>query len=102
MIDWADKGPSTKFTEDHYFATMQKALAMEKHVQDQSAVMDKYDPEKKIALIVDEWGGWYEVEPGTNPGFLYQQNTMRDAMIAGTTLNTVSYTHLTLPTILLV
>ena len=87
VIDWADKGPSTKFTEDHYFATMQKALAMEKHVQDHSAVMDKYDPEKKIALIVDEWGGWYEVEPGTNPGFLYQQNTMRDAMIAGTTLN---------------
>jgi alpha-N-arabinofuranosidase len=49
--------------------------------------MDKYDPEKKIALVVDEWGGWYDVEPGTNPGFLYQQNTMRDAMIAGVTLN---------------
>ena len=49
--------------------------------------MDKYDPEKTVGLIVDEWGGWYEVEPETNPGFLYQQNTMRDAMIAGTTLN---------------
>lgn len=49
--------------------------------------MDKYDPENKVALIVDEWGGWYDVEEGTNPGFLYQQNTMRDAMIAGTTLN---------------
>jgi alpha-N-arabinofuranosidase len=49
--------------------------------------MDKYDPQKKVALVVDEWGGWYDVEPETNPGFLYQQNTMRDAMIAGVTLN---------------
>ena len=49
--------------------------------------MDKYDPKKKIALVVDEWGGWYNVEARTNPGFLYQQNTMRDAMIAGVTLN---------------
>jgi alpha-N-arabinofuranosidase len=49
--------------------------------------MDKYDPAKRVALIVDEWGGWYNVEPETNPGFLYQQNTMRDAMIAGVTLN---------------
>jgi len=49
--------------------------------------MDKYDPNKNVALVVDEWGGWYDVEQGTNPGFLYQQNTMRDAMIAGVTLN---------------
>jgi alpha-N-arabinofuranosidase len=49
--------------------------------------MDKYDPAKKVALVVDEWGGWYDVEPGTNGAFLYQQNTMRDAMIAGITLN---------------
>jgi len=87
VLSWTDKGPSTEFTEDHYFATMQKAIAMDKHIRDHGAIMDKYDPEKKVALIVDEWGGWYEVEPGTNPGFLYQQNTMRDAMIAGTTLN---------------
>src|SRR5690606_7369659 len=51
------------------------------------AVMEKYDPENKVALVVDEWGGWYNVEEGTNPGFLYQQNTMRDAMIAGMNLN---------------
>lgn len=49
--------------------------------------MDKYDPQKKVALIVDEWGGWYDVEPGTNGAFLYQQNSMRDAMIAGLSLN---------------
>ncbi|MFK7984210.1 MAG: alpha-N-arabinofuranosidase [Saprospiraceae bacterium] len=88
VFSWGEKGPSTAFTEDHYFLTMQKALAIEDHIKAHSRVMDKYDPQKTIGLIVDEWGGWYEVEPGTNPGFLYQQNTMRDAMIAGTTLNT--------------
>ena len=87
VLSWTDKGPSTEFTEDHYFATMQKALAMDTHIQKHSNIMDKYDPEKTVGLIVDEWGGWYDVEPETNPGFLYQQNTMRDAMIAGTTLN---------------
>jgi alpha-N-arabinofuranosidase len=60
---------------------------MEELITKHSAIMDKYDPKKEIALFVDEWGGWYDVEPGTNPGFLYQQNTMRDAMLAGVTLN---------------
>lgn len=87
VTNWEDKGPSTEFSEEQYFATMQKALWMDELIEKHSAVMDKYDPEKKIGLVVDEWGGWYEVEPGTNPGFLYQQNTMRDAMIAGGTLN---------------
>lgn len=49
--------------------------------------MDKYDPDKKVALVVDEWGVWTDVEPGTNPGFLYQQNSLRDALLAATTLN---------------
>ncbi len=87
VIDWSAKGPATGFTEEQYFTTMQRALFMDELITKHSAIMDKYDPEKKIALVVDEWGGWYEVEPGTNPGFLYQQNTMRDAMIAGATLN---------------
>lgn len=87
VISWSKKGPSTTFTEQEYFTTMKRALQMEELVQKHSAIMDKYDPQKKKALIVDEWGGWYEVEPGTNGAFLYQQNTMRDAMIAGTTLN---------------
>ena len=56
---------------------------MDELVTKHSAIMDKYDPKKKIALVVDEWGGWYDVEPGTNGAFLFQQNTMRDAMIAG-------------------
>ena len=87
VLAWNDKGSATSFTEKQYFKTLQKALFMDSLVINHSAIMDKYDPEKKIALVVDEWGGWYNVEPGTNPGFLFQQNTMRDAMIAGVTLN---------------
>ncbi len=87
VTNWQKKGPSTEFDEKQYFGTMKQALFMEELVQKHSAIMDKYDPKKKVALVVDEWGGWYEVEPGTNPGFLYQQNTIRDAMIAGVTLN---------------
>ena len=87
VIDWNKKGSATDFTEQQYFTTMQRALQMDELVTRHSAIMDKYDPEKNTALVVDEWGGWYNVEPGTNPGFLYQQNTMRDAMIAATTLN---------------
>ncbi len=87
VIDWSKKGSATNFSEELYFKTMKTALDMEEFVTRHSTIMDKYDPKKKVALVVDEWGGWYDVEPGTNPGFLYQQNTMRDAMIAGTTLN---------------
>lgn len=87
VIDWGAKGPARDFSEQQYFKTMESALFMDELVTRHSAIMDKYDPEQRVALVVDEWGGWYEVEPGTNPGFLYQQNTMRDAMIAGTTLN---------------
>jgi alpha-L-arabinofuranosidase len=86
-VDWDKKGSATDFTEQQYFATMKSALLMDELVQKHSAIMEKYDPQNKVALIVDEWGGWYDVEPATNPGFLYQQNTMRDAMIAGVTLN---------------
>lgn len=87
IIDWKNKGSATDFTEQQYFDIMKSALQMDELVTKHSAIMDKYDPQKKVALVVDEWGGWYNVEPGTNPGFLYQQNTMRDAMIAGATLN---------------
>lgn len=89
VLSWGDgkKGSATQFTDEEYFKTMRQALLMDELIEKHAAVMDKYDPEKKIALIVDEWGGWYNVEPGTNPGFLYQQNTMRDAVLAGATLN---------------
>jgi alpha-N-arabinofuranosidase len=87
FVEWDNKGPATGFTEDQYFKTIERALFMDTLVINHSAIMDKYDPQKRIALVVDEWGGWYNVEPNTNPAFLYQQNTMRDAMIAGVTLN---------------
>ncbi|MBC3785634.1 alpha-N-arabinofuranosidase [Spirosoma utsteinense] len=89
VLSWGEgkKGSATQFPDEEYFKTMQQALLMDELIEKHSAVMDKYDPEKKVALIVDEWGGWYNVEPGTNPGFLYQQNTMRDAVLAGATLN---------------
>jgi len=86
-VQWNNKGDAVDFSEEQYFKTMKSALFMETLVTKHSAIMDKYDPEKKVALVVDEWGGWYEVQKGTNPGFLFQQNTMRDAMIAGITLN---------------
>lgn len=87
VINWSNKGSATKFSEDEYFRTMTEAWKMERFVSKNAEVMDKYDPAKKVALIVDEWGGWYETEPGTKGAFLYQQNSMRDAMIAGLTLN---------------
>lgn len=84
--DWEHKGSATKFTKDDYYNTLKKTMFMEELLDRHIEIMDRYDPDKKIGLIVDEWGSWYDVEPGTNPGFLYQQNTMRDAMIAGINL----------------
>jgi len=84
---WQEKGSATDFNEQDWFTTMKKTMYMEELVTKHSTIMDKYDPEKRVGLIVDEWGAWYDVEPGTNPGFLYQQNTLRDALIAGINLN---------------
>lgn len=84
---WQNKTSATGFNEADYYKMLQKTLFMEELLTKHSEIMDKYDPEKKVGLIVDEWGSWYDVEVGTNPGFLYQQNTMRDAMIAGINLN---------------
>jgi alpha-N-arabinofuranosidase len=84
---WGKKGSATQFDEKEYFNTLKNALHMEELVTKHSAIMDKYDSAKRVALVVDEWGIWTDVEPGTNPGFLYQQNSLRDALIAGTTLN---------------
>ncbi|GAB2955410.1 alpha-L-arabinofuranosidase C-terminal domain-containing protein [Hymenobacter coalescens] len=81
------KGAATGFDEQQYFNTVRNCLKMETVVSKHAAIMDQHDPEKKVALLVDEWGVWTDVEPGTNPGFLYQQNSLRDALVAGTTLN---------------
>ena len=84
---WRHKGSATQFGEDDYFKALAASLKMEEIVNKHSAIMDKYDPAKRVALVVDEWGIWTDAEPGTNPAFLYQQNSLRDALIAGTTLN---------------
>jgi alpha-L-arabinofuranosidase len=81
--DWKKKGSATQFDEKEYHATLARTLHMEELVQKHAAIMDKHDPEKRVGMIIDEWGTWYDVEPGTNPGFLHQQNTMRDALVAG-------------------
>lgn len=79
---WSDKGSATQFTRDEYWTTMSRALRVRRYIAGHAAVMDAYDPTKKIGLALDEWGTWWDVEPDTNPGFLYQQNAMRDALVA--------------------
>jgi len=84
---WDRMGSATEFGEAEWFDCLKKAMLMDEYVQKHGTLMDRYDPEKQVGLIVDEWGTWYKVEPGTNPGFLYQQNSLRDALVAGATLN---------------
>lgn len=84
---WPEWGSATEFDEEGWAKIMQHTLLMEELVTKHSAIMDVYDPEKRVGLIVDEWGTWHLVEPGTNPGFLYQQSTIRDALVAGINLN---------------
>ena len=84
---WEIKGSATQFDAKVWYKTLAKTLYMEDLIAMHSAIMDQYDPQKKLGMIVDEWGTWFTVEPGTNPGFLYQQNTMRDALVACVNLN---------------
>ena len=84
---WGKKGSATQFGEPEWYNNLANcnwvADLLDKHI----TVMDKYDPERKKGLIFDEWGNWFEQEPGSTPGFLYQQNTLRDAVAAGMVLN---------------
>jgi alpha-N-arabinofuranosidase len=86
-MDRKDRGPATGFSEDKWEQELSLALEMEPLIAKVGAVMDKYDAQKKVALYVDEWGSWYEQEPGSHPGFLYQQNSLRDAEVAALSLN---------------
>lgn len=81
------KGHALDFTPDQYYWTIGKCLEIEDVVKRHAAIMDVYDPNKRVALMVDEWGTWWDEEPGTVKGHLYQQNTMRDAMVAALSLN---------------
>lgn len=85
--NWGDKGNATGFSEDEYYKTLEKTWYMETLVKRHCDILNVNNPENNIKLVVDEWGTWYNVEEGTNPGFLFQQNTMRDAMVASINLN---------------
>ncbi|MDP0499950.1 MAG: alpha-N-arabinofuranosidase [Verrucomicrobiota bacterium JB022] len=85
--NWQKKGPATGFDEKQYIDTLVNALHIDEVIGNHAAVMDEFDKEKRVGMIVDEWGIWTDAEPGTNPGFLYQQNSMRDAIIAGLHFN---------------
>ncbi len=87
LNSFEDKGSATDFDVRDWYHILKNTLYMETLITRHGAIMDKYDPEKKVGMIIDEWGTWFEVEPGTNPGFLYQQNTMRDALVAAINLN---------------
>ena len=84
---WEDKRSATEFDTEGWYRIMRNAYRMDELVRRHSEVMDKYDPAKRVALVVDEWGNWFKAEPGTNPGFLYQQNSVCDAVVAGIHLN---------------
>jgi len=87
MDGWGHRGSATQFDELEWISTMQQTLWMDELISGHSTIMDQYDPEERIGLYVDEWGNWFDVEPGTEPGFLYQQNSLRDAVVAAINLN---------------
>ena len=84
---WQAKGPATGFGEDQWISTLAHTLRMDDFIARNSEILDKYDPARRVAFAVDEWGTWYDPEPGREPGFLYQQNTLRDAVVAALNLN---------------
>jgi alpha-L-arabinofuranosidase len=85
--NWERKGSATQFGEEVWHSTLVRTLRMDELIQKHGAIMDKYDPQKRVGLIVDEWGTWYDPEPGVNLGALYQQSSIRDAIVAGINLN---------------
>jgi alpha-N-arabinofuranosidase len=87
---WPPSWPATDFAASDYARVLQETLKMDPLIGSHSAIMDRYDPQKKISLVVDEWGAWYAPTPGSNPGFLQQQNSQRDAVLAALNLNIFS------------
>ena len=85
--NWGQKGSATQFGEKEWHATLVRTLRIDEFIEKHSAIMDKYDPQKRVGLMVDEWGTWYDREPGKDMGALYQQNTLRDAVVAAINLN---------------
>ncbi len=85
--NWTKKGSATKFDESEWFALMKNTLTIYPLLEGNIEIMDRFDPRGRIGLFVDEWGTWWDTEPGTNSSFLYQQNTLRDAVSAAIFLN---------------
>jgi len=87
VVKWPPSYKATDFGEDEYAALLNDTRRMDELLRTHSAIMDQYDPDKKIALIVDEWGAWLAATPGSPQGFLEQQNSQRDALIAALNIN---------------
>ena len=85
--EWGTKGAAIDFPEKEWMSTFANTLRMDEFIRNNKAVMDKNDPKKRVGFYVDEWGTWYDPQPGTNPGFLRQQNTLRDALVAAVNFN---------------
>jgi alpha-N-arabinofuranosidase len=85
--NWRHKGPAVGFGAEQWISTLAHTLRMEDFIRANSLIMDKYDPQRKMSFAVDEWGTWYDAETGREPGFLYQQNTLRDAVVAALNFN---------------
>ncbi|WP_018274185.1 alpha-L-arabinofuranosidase C-terminal domain-containing protein [Teredinibacter turnerae] len=85
--DWETHGKALNFPASEWFSTMWQTLRMETFIKDNIAIMDELDPDNKVGFYVDEWGTWFDAEEGDNPGFLYQQNSLRDALVAALNLN---------------
>jgi alpha-N-arabinofuranosidase len=85
--DWSKHGSATGFNAQEWAKTLKSAMGIEPRIETVSRLMDKHDPKQRIALYVDEWGTWFDPEPGTNPGFLQQQNSLRDALVAALSFN---------------
>ena len=84
---WPPRASASEFGEAGWAETLAGAMRMDELITKHVAIMDKYDPQKRVWLAVDEWGTWYAGDPGTTPGFLRQQNTLRDAVVAAVHLN---------------
>jgi alpha-N-arabinofuranosidase len=82
--NWDHKGSATGFPESEWASTLKRTRDLEDMIEHHVAIMDKADPQKKVGLMVDEWGTWYDPAPGSNPAFLVQENTLRDALVAAT------------------
>jgi len=89
--DWSKPittGTATEFSVDQWYELLHLGTFVEKLIVDQRSCLDEFDPQRKIGLILDEWGTWHPPTPGKPLNHLWQQNTLRDALLAAMTLDT--------------